>query len=96
MIEADLREVDMQEQLDRWGVVPNTLVYEDLIARYQSTLRELFEFLQISGREGITIPAPAFPQMADEVSEAWFQRFRCEWAANSNESRPRQFASACR
>ncbi len=73
--EASLREAAMQERFDRWGVVPYTIVYEDLIAAYEPTMRALLEFLQIPGRNAIQLTAPAFERLADEVSEAWVQRF---------------------
>jgi trehalose 2-sulfotransferase len=80
LIGADLREADMQEQFERWGVVPYTIVYEDLIASYEPTVRALLDFLEIPGRDAITIPAPAFARLADEVSETWYRRFRTERA----------------
>ncbi len=76
LLGANQREADMQELFDRWGVVPHTVVYEDLIASYEPTIRTLLDYLQIPGRETITIPAPAFERLADQVSEAWYQRFR--------------------
>lgn len=83
MIEADLREADMQEQFDRWGLVPHTIVYEDFIARYEPGVRELLDFLHIPGREDIAIPPLAFDQLADEVSDEWCRRYRSDRAAKS-------------
>jgi len=80
-VEANLREVDMQEQFDRWGIAPHTVVYEDFIARYEPTVRAVLDYLQIPDRQGVTIPPAAFDQLADEISEEWTQRFRRErWA----------------
>jgi LPS sulfotransferase NodH len=75
---ANLREADIQEQFDRWGVVPYTVVYEDFIARYESTVRGVLDFLEVPHRVDVGIPAPAFAPLADDISEAWFQRFRRE------------------
>jgi len=36
--EATLREADMQDQFDRLGIAPHTVVYEDFIARYEPTI----------------------------------------------------------
>jgi LPS sulfotransferase NodH len=80
IIEACLREADMQALFARWGVIPHTIVYEDFTARYEATVRELLEFLEIPEREGIAIPPPALAQLADEISEAWCQRYRRERA----------------
>jgi LPS sulfotransferase NodH len=83
LTEACLREADLQALFTRWGVIPYTIVYEDFIARYDDTVRELLTFLEIPGREGIAIPAPALAQLADEISEAWCQRYRREWEAKA-------------
>jgi LPS sulfotransferase NodH len=77
-VEANLREVDMQEQFDRWGIAPHTVVYEDFIVRYEPTVRAILDYLQIPDRQGVTIPPAAFDQLADEISEEWTQRFRRE------------------
>lgn len=78
--EASLREAAIQDLFDRWRVVPHTVVYEDLIAAYEPTMRGLLEFLEIPDRHSLAIPAPAFEQLADEVSEGWVHRFRSEWS----------------
>lgn len=80
-VEANLREAEMQECFARWGVVPHTVVYEDLIASYEPTVRRILDFLDIPGHREISIPSPAFDRLADEISETWFQRFLSErWA----------------
>ena len=55
--------------------MPHTVVYEDLIAGYEPTMRALLAFLEIPGRDAIEIAAPAFERLADDVSETWVQRF---------------------
>lgn len=75
VIEACVREADMQEQLARWGVVPYTVIYEDFIAQYEATVRGVLDYLEIPGRETIAIPPPAFDKLADTVSDAWVERF---------------------
>ena len=57
LIGANVREAAMQDQFDTWGVVPHTIVYEDFIASYESTVRDLLDFLHVPGRQGIPIPA---------------------------------------
>jgi len=79
LAEASLREAAMQEVFDRWRVVPYTLVYEDVIAGYERSMRGLLDFLEIPDRHAIDIPAPAFEPLADEASESWVERFRREW-----------------
>ena len=85
--EASLREVAIQEQFHRWGLVPHTIVYEDFIAAYEPTVRGVLDFLQIPGRDAVAIPAPAFDQQADEVSEVWFERFHRERRARLGQPR---------
>ena len=80
-IEANLREVAIQEQFDRWGIVPLTVVYEDFVASFEPTVRGVLDFLHIPGRHDVAIPAPAFERLADDVSEDWYQRFRRERTA---------------
>jgi trehalose 2-sulfotransferase len=75
LVEANHAEADMQDQFDRWGVVPHTIVYEDLVADYEPTVRRLLDFLELPGRAGIAIPAPSFDRLADATSEEWYQRF---------------------
>lgn len=77
VLEASVREADIQTELARLGVVPFTIVYEDLIASYEPTVRALLEFLGLPSQR--SIPPPAFASIADHVSEAWYQRYRREW-----------------
>jgi LPS sulfotransferase NodH len=74
-VEANLLEAEMQERFDGLGVVPYTVIYEDLIATYEPTVWRVLDFLEIPDHAEIAIPAPAFDRLADEISENWFQRF---------------------
>ena len=73
--EAGERESLIAAQLAVWGVTPYTIVYEDMIAAYEPTVRALLELIDVPGRDGVTIPAPAFVPTADGVSEAWYERY---------------------
>jgi trehalose 2-sulfotransferase len=79
-IEASLRETWMQEVFDRWNVVPYTIVYEDFIAAYEKTVRDAIDFLDVPDRETVAIRPPSFDRLADDVSDAWYERFRRELA----------------
>jgi hypothetical protein len=48
----------MQEVFDRWSVVPHTVVYEDLIASFEPTVRDILGFLELPGRDSVPIPTP--------------------------------------
>lgn len=79
--EAGERESLIAGQLAAWGVTPYTIVYEDMIAAYEPTVRALLELLDVPGRDGVTIPAPAFARLADGVSEAWYERYQRDMLA---------------
>ncbi len=81
LLEADLREAGIQAFLDAAGIVPLTVVYEDLSADFAGTVRRVLDFLQIPGRERIEIPMPHYEKLADDLSEEWVQRFRRELQA---------------
>ena len=78
VLEANVREADILAQLDAWGAVPHEVVYEDLVADFARTVRGVLGFLELSVT---SVPAPALSRIADDVSEAWHQRFRADWLA---------------
>jgi LPS sulfotransferase NodH len=81
-VEASLREAAMQELFDAWSVIPHTVVYEDLVAAFEPTVRALLEFLEIPGRGDAVVPAPATAPTAGDATETWVQRFRRERQAS--------------
>lgn len=83
-VESNMREAAIQEEFEATGIVPFTVVYEDLIAAYEPTVRAVLDFLEIPERAGIEIPSPALEKIADDVSEQWTQRFRGERQARWN------------
>ena len=80
---ANLREADMQQQFDRWGIAPHTIVYEDFIASYAPTIRAVLAFLQVPDARNVPIPPPAFDCLADQAAESWYQRFRLDLDAGA-------------
>ena len=76
VIETSVREADIQQQFERWNVTPFTVVYEDLIGQFESTVRAVLAFL---GLHDASIPAPAFARLADAVSERWYERYRSDF-----------------
>jgi trehalose 2-sulfotransferase len=71
--EAREREDAIRDQLDRWDIKPHVVVYEELIARFESTVREVLGVLQLG--HSIAISEPAFAPLADAVSRIWRERF---------------------
>jgi LPS sulfotransferase NodH len=86
LIDANLREAEMQERFDRLNIVPHTIVYEDFIASYEATIRDVLRFLEIEESRNIRVPPPAFDRLADEVSERWYERFISERRATLGKS----------
>ena len=77
-----MREAGIQEFLSEAGIVPLTIVYEDLVAEYEVNVRRVLDFLEISGRETAAIPPSYYDKQTDEMSEKWVQRFRRELQAD--------------
>lgn len=79
-VEASLREALIEEFFADAGLHPMTVVYEDFIRDYEGTVRSVLGFL------GLDVPKIILPQalerLADDVSEAWVQRFRLEQQAD--------------
>jgi LPS sulfotransferase NodH len=82
-LEVDTRESLIHDLLARWSVAVHTIVYEDLVAHYDATIRGVLDFLQIPDRENARIPAPAFAQLADDLSDAWCERYERERIARA-------------
>jgi LPS sulfotransferase NodH len=76
-MECTMREAGLQAFFDEGGIVPMTIVYEDFVREYVSTVREVLAFLGLD--PGVEIAPPPLEPTADVVSEAWVQRFREEF-----------------
>jgi len=67
---------DMWQQLFQGeGVRPLQIIYEHLVADYESTVRGALEFLGIRA-DGIAIPPIVSAQQADGLSAEWEERYR--------------------
>jgi len=75
--ESVMREAGIQAFLSEAGVAPLTIVYEDFIEEYEATVLTVLKYLGLE-TGSVNVAAPAYQQMADDVSEAWVQRFREE------------------
>ncbi|MGC9523460.1 MAG: Stf0 family sulfotransferase [Anaerolineae bacterium] len=74
--EVVMREAGIQAFLAEAGIVPLTVVYEDFVADYAGTIRQVLAYLDLD--TAIAIPPPAFERLSDAVAEAWVQRYREE------------------
>lgn len=77
LAEAAMREAAIQEFFAEGRIVPLTVVYEDFVAAYEKTVRDILRWLGLDS-DGAMIAAPAFERLSDDVSEEWVQRFRRE------------------
>lgn len=82
--ESVLMECATQQYFDQHEIVPHTVVYEDLIADYESTIRGVLDYLKLD-HKGINIQAPYYHKTADEFSERWVDRFRQDFQAGFEE-----------
>jgi trehalose 2-sulfotransferase len=73
--ECSAREGAIRRQLDAWTIEPVTIFYEDLVAEFETTVRSVLELLRVPHARAMTIPRPAFEALADEINDAWYERF---------------------
>ncbi len=73
--ECSAREDAIRRQLEAWAIEPLTIVYEDLVARFEATVRSVLEFVRAPNARALTIRQPAFEPLADEINDAWYERF---------------------
>ena len=69
-------------QEERWRqffqehkISPHCVLYEELVADYESTVRGVLNFLEIGNAE-VAIPSPASAKQSDGASENWEQLYR--------------------
>jgi len=83
LIEQCLRDAEQQEKtwecfFRRIGVNPFRVQYESLCQHYETTIREVLDFLKISLPRRTRIGLPVTVRQADEISRAWEERFLAE------------------
>lgn len=83
LIERSLREAERQEMIwhnffRRLGIAPFQVEYEALCHDYESTVRSVLGFLQISLPHSARIGPPVTIRQADELSRIWEERFITE------------------
>ena len=76
--ECSMRESAIQEFFSEGSIIPLTIVYEDFILAYRSTIRTVLNYLELPDIQNISIPDSPLQRLADDISEAWVQRFRQE------------------
>jgi LPS sulfotransferase NodH len=81
LMESVLREAAIEDFFSEGGISPLTIVYEDFIQNYESTVLKVLTYLGIT-TEGVQIASPRLDQIADDIAEQWVQRFREERQAD--------------
>lgn len=71
--EAVMREAGIAELLTSAGVVPLTLTYEDIVLAPDEAFQSALRHLELPP---CPLPAPVLAPIADELSEAWTERYR--------------------
>ena len=76
--ECSMREAGLQAFYSEANITPLTIVYEDFVADYAATVERVLAYLGLERPATRALPEPFYAPLADEVSEAWVQRFREE------------------
>ena len=70
-----------QAFFERFAIVPMTIVYEDLAAEYEPTLRRVLRWLGLPEAETVAVPHPRLQRQADARNQEWATRYHAEEAA---------------
>ena len=73
--EAMLKEAAMQAYFERYQIVPLTIVYEDFIRDYETTIHRILDYLELADQD-YTIGPMFYKKTSDDHSEQWVERFR--------------------
>jgi len=72
----------LTEQDERWGalfaaqgVTPLTVVYEELVQRWEPTLRRALAHIGVPDADAVALPDPPLRRQSDERSQDWVERF---------------------
>lgn len=79
--ETVFRECKIQDFFKEGNLTPLTIVYEDFINNYESTIKKVIEFIGIE-KSNYSIAPPYYEKLADDLSDEWVERFRKESQKN--------------
>jgi LPS sulfotransferase NodH len=68
-------ETAWEEFFGAWRIRPHVVVYEELAADYEETVRGMLDFLEIALPGDFTLPPPRLQKQADEETEGWVRRY---------------------
>lgn len=70
-----LREVRWQDLFGALGASPYTVVYEDYVRAPEAAVRGILDFLGLEPPADWSLPELPMERLADEVSDAWVERY---------------------
>jgi LPS sulfotransferase NodH len=76
--ESLMRKAAWAEDFAVWQIEPLTIVYEDFIDVYASTVAHILGYLEVSDPYVLDETAITLARQADSLSEAWVQQYREE------------------
>jgi len=75
----------LREQEQAWtdlfaeaGVTPLVVVYEELVADWEATLRRVLRFVGVEGADTLALPPPPLRRQSDGRSAEWVERYLLE------------------
>lgn len=77
LLECSLREAKIQDILHQAKAIPLTIVYEDFVQDFESTIRRVISFLGLN-EKNYPIGKPFYERLSDDLSNEWVERFRKE------------------
>jgi len=69
------QEAVWQQYFTDWGVIPITVVYEDFICAYETTVVDILQYLNIHVPADLNLGQQQLKKQADAVSEEWVQMY---------------------
>ena len=86
-ITARLMRIDREEEawealFERYGIVPQRVVYEDFVETRDATVRAVLEALGVEAPSDLHLPPPVLGRQADELSDEWVERYLAESATS--------------
>jgi LPS sulfotransferase NodH len=64
-----------EEYFTQAGITPFSVVYEDLVRKYEPTVRQLLDHLGLGLPPEYVFPGPRLHKQADAISDEWVERY---------------------
>lgn len=78
------QEANWRQYFDNAGIVPYTVFFEDFVSRYEETVIEVLDYLQIAHPTPFAIPPPRLKRQADVQTDEWVRLYhQCQQGVTS-------------